>query len=89
MELNETIINRIVNYIIATDDFRYNKDDSKDMNYRILRDAIRYAYERKLTYTETKNVINQLDLNGVIVPSMINYRKILLWKLTEQYMPNT
>ena len=89
MKLSETIINRIVNYIIATVEFQYNDDDSKDMDYRILRDAIRYAYERNLTYAETKNVINQLDSNGVIVPSSIKYRKILLWKLAEQYTPNT
>ena len=80
MELAHDKIHRIVSYIKA----KYPDENDSYFCYFDLRDAIRYAFDQKFTFTVSRKIINELDKKGVIIPVKIGWgNKVICWQLKE------
>ena len=80
MELAHDKIHRIVSYIKA----KYPDENDSYFCYFDLRDAIRYAFNQKFTFTVSREIINELDKKGVIIPVRIRSgNKVICWQLKE------
>ena len=78
--MNQIQIQRFLNYLRA---LPYYEEEGQ-FRYYELRDAIRYALDVKMPYSESRKIIEELDKQGVIILHSIHRNGHKTYKINKQ-----